>query len=315
MTKPFIEILRKKLPSKCFISDKEVLDESRFDRSRLKGTSPILMLEPTSDKQIQVILKIANQYKVPIVPRAAGSGKTGGAISTKDCIVLSLKKFKKLMIGVIPAAGKGSRLGVKCKALHIYQEKFLIEYAIDCMINEGLEEIVIIHHGDDIYKQLGTIYQMPSSNGNSSSVRAAKLRYIEQEERKGIAHAVNLVKPIFPNENMLVMFSDILYSGNDLHQMKSMFYKNERNLFGVKHIDNKHLLRESYGYNSHGIFEKPQEVDFLKPHLGLGIYMFKPNVYSFIESTKPGLNDEIQITDTLDLMYKADQISPFVLKG
>jgi len=220
------------------------------------------------------------------------------------------------MIGVIPAAGRGSRLGVTCKALYPYQDRFLIEYAIHRMMWEGIEEIVIIHHGDDIPNMLGSIYQMALSSPSSiMEERVAKLYYIEQEERKGIAHAVSLVSPAFPHEDMLVIFADVLYFGYDLNRMMEVFNKGDKSLFGVKHIENQNLLRESYGYNSSSIIEKPKEVDSLRPYLGLGIYMFKPNVYNFIKSTKPGLNDEIQITDTLDLMYRADHISPFELKG
>jgi len=220
------------------------------------------------------------------------------------------------MIGVIPAAGKGTRLGVPCKALYPYQNRFLIEYAIHRMMWEGIEEIVIIHHGDDIPEMLGSIYQMALSSPSSiMEERVAKLYYIEQKERKGIAHAVSLVAPEFPHEDMMVIFADVLYFGYDLNRMKESFDSSDKSLFGVKYVTNQNLLRESYGYDSERIVEKPEEVDSLRPYLGLGIYMFKPDAYNFINSTKPGLNDEIQITDTLDLMYKADKISPYELKG
>mgnify|MGYP003135860127 FL=1 len=220
------------------------------------------------------------------------------------------------MIGVIPAAGKGTRLGVPCKALYPYQNRFLIEYAIHRMMWEGIEEIVIIHHGDDIPEMLGSIYQMALSSPSSiMEKRVAKLYYIEQKERKGIAHAVSLVGPEFPHEDMMVIFADVLYFGYDLKKMKASFDSSNKSLFGVKYVTNQNLLRESYGYDAERIVEKPEEVDSLRPYLGLGIYMFKPNVYNFIKTTEPGLNDEIQITDTLNLMYRADEISPYELKG
>ena len=64
---------------------------------------PLAVALPQTEEQVVQILKICNQLNVPVVPRGAGTGLSGGAMPIAEGLVLSLAKFKKI-INIDPIA-------------------------------------------------------------------------------------------------------------------------------------------------------------------------------------------------------------------
>jgi glycolate oxidase len=58
---------------------------------------PEVVVKPSTTKEISKIMKLANKYKIPVTPRGAGSGLSGGAIPVNGGIVLSLEKMNKIL--------------------------------------------------------------------------------------------------------------------------------------------------------------------------------------------------------------------------
>ncbi|MBA4392509.1 MAG: FAD-binding protein [Desulfobacca sp.] len=52
---------------------------------------------PTSTKQVSQILKLANQERIPVTPRGAGTGATGMAVPIQGGIVLDLVRMNKIL--------------------------------------------------------------------------------------------------------------------------------------------------------------------------------------------------------------------------
>lgn len=92
----FIEELTNKLEQKFIFFDREKLEAFDFN-----GTDahylPDAVVEPTSTAQISELMKLATKYKVPIIPRGAGTGLTGGALAVHGGVVLSLLKMNKIL--------------------------------------------------------------------------------------------------------------------------------------------------------------------------------------------------------------------------
>ncbi|ADY12326.1 FAD-binding oxidoreductase [Sphaerochaeta globosa] len=59
--------------------------------------TPDLVLTPTSALQIAAIMKLATRERIPVTPRGAGSGLSGGAIPLFGGIVLSVEKMNKVL--------------------------------------------------------------------------------------------------------------------------------------------------------------------------------------------------------------------------
>ena len=58
---------------------------------------PLAVVFPESVEDVQAVLRICAAGKVTIVPRGAGTGVSGGAHATKDCIILSLERMDRIL--------------------------------------------------------------------------------------------------------------------------------------------------------------------------------------------------------------------------
>ncbi len=66
-----------------------------FDASIYRG-NPDIVVRPSSTYEVSEVVKIANKYKVPIVPRGAGTGLTGGACALYGGVVLDLMGMNRI---------------------------------------------------------------------------------------------------------------------------------------------------------------------------------------------------------------------------
>lgn len=58
---------------------------------------PEAVVKPSSAEEIAQIMKLANKYKIPVTPRGAGSGLSGGAVPVYGGIVLSFERMNKIL--------------------------------------------------------------------------------------------------------------------------------------------------------------------------------------------------------------------------
>ncbi len=58
---------------------------------------PDVVVHPANVEEISQIMKLANQAKIPIFPRGAGTGFTGGSVPTSGGIVLGLTRLDKIL--------------------------------------------------------------------------------------------------------------------------------------------------------------------------------------------------------------------------
>ena len=52
---------------------------------------------PGNAEEVSAILKLANQERIPVVPRGAGTNVSGGTLSSPDCIVMVLKRMDRIL--------------------------------------------------------------------------------------------------------------------------------------------------------------------------------------------------------------------------
>jgi len=67
-----------------------------YDAS-MKVHRPSAAVWPGSAAEVAEIVKLANQYKIPVVPRGAGTSLSGGAIPIKGGIVIDLSKMNRIL--------------------------------------------------------------------------------------------------------------------------------------------------------------------------------------------------------------------------
>lgn len=59
--------------------------------------TPEVVVKPENTEQVIAIIRHANQYRIPVTPRGAGSGLSGGAIPIHKGICLSLERMNRIL--------------------------------------------------------------------------------------------------------------------------------------------------------------------------------------------------------------------------
>jgi len=74
----------------CYIYDASAINVG-------KAGVPSLVVFPANVDEISSLLKLANQYKFPVIPRGAGTNVSGGTVSHADAVVLVLKRLDRIL--------------------------------------------------------------------------------------------------------------------------------------------------------------------------------------------------------------------------
>jgi glycolate oxidase len=89
--------LRAALPERCVLSDPEDTHPYECDGLAAYRQLPMVVTLPDSEEQVLAILNICRELKVPIVPRGAGTGLSGGALPIADGVVISTARLNRIV--------------------------------------------------------------------------------------------------------------------------------------------------------------------------------------------------------------------------
>ncbi len=91
--------LVEKLPAGVVLTDSDAMEKYRYDWShdRFAGT-PDAVVRAQDAEQVQTAVRWAARHRVPVVPRGAGSGLSGGSSAVDGGIVLSLERMRDIEI-------------------------------------------------------------------------------------------------------------------------------------------------------------------------------------------------------------------------
>ena len=87
------------LPDGMVVTDPTITEGYRQDRAfDPSAGKPLAVVRPRRTEEVQTVLRWASGHRVPVVPRGAGSGLSGGATALDDCIVLSTEKMRDIAV-------------------------------------------------------------------------------------------------------------------------------------------------------------------------------------------------------------------------
>ena len=90
--------LEKILEGSTVQTDPDVLEAYSRDRAPLAPAgTPVAMVRARNVEDVARTLKFANERRIPVVTRAAGSGLAGGANAIDGCIILSVSAMDKIL--------------------------------------------------------------------------------------------------------------------------------------------------------------------------------------------------------------------------
>lgn len=92
-----IEKLRRQLDKENVISAPEDLLVLGYDSTPGLHATPELVVYPTNREQVQFVMQIARDHKLPITPRGSGTGLSGGSIPINGGMIICLNKMNKIL--------------------------------------------------------------------------------------------------------------------------------------------------------------------------------------------------------------------------
>ncbi|HEX2650343.1 MAG TPA: FAD-linked oxidase C-terminal domain-containing protein [Burkholderiales bacterium] len=89
--------LREFMPERAVLWEEEDTRPYECDGLTAYRQVPMVVALPETEAQVQSILRTCSAMKVPVVPRGAGTGLSGGALPPGDGVLLSLAKFMRVL--------------------------------------------------------------------------------------------------------------------------------------------------------------------------------------------------------------------------
>lgn len=81
----------------CLFTDTDVLTEHGHDETEDLVFVPQAVAEPADTAQVSALMRICNKNRIPVTVRGAGSGLAGGALPVYGGLVISMKRFDKIL--------------------------------------------------------------------------------------------------------------------------------------------------------------------------------------------------------------------------
>jgi glycolate oxidase len=99
MSNEVLRALDAALSPGALVVDPDIVDGYRFDRARtvVPGT-PLCLVRAAHTADVQATLRVANELHVPVVPRGAGTGLSGGSSAIDGAITLSTERLRSLSV-------------------------------------------------------------------------------------------------------------------------------------------------------------------------------------------------------------------------
>ena len=93
----FTTLLQKHLPQGCVITNAEELRPYECDALSAYRQLPMVVVIPETVQQVQTVLRLCSEHKVPVVARGSGTGLSGGALPLDNGVLLSLARFNRIL--------------------------------------------------------------------------------------------------------------------------------------------------------------------------------------------------------------------------
>ena len=209
------------------------------------------------------------------------------------------------MKALILAAGLGTRMRPLTsnmpKPLIPVAGKPFLEHTIINLRDQGVK---------DIYILLGWLQQKVHDHFGDGSKLGVRIHYVRQEKQLGTAHAVSMAEKELEDGDFLCINGDVLVTSEIMSTVMKQYKKTKGSImslyqvsdpsnFGIVCTDNKGVVTE--------IVEKPKHPT--SSLINAGVYVFTPTIFQAIRDTPLSSRGEYEITDSLRLLMKKEDVN------
>lgn len=248
----------------------------------------------------------------------------------------------KVRKAVIPAAGLGTRFLPATKAIPKEMLPIIdvpmIQIIIEEAVQSGIRDIVLItsKNKESVEKHFQNNPELEEYLERTGKPDLAKIskdlgKYcnlipVEQEDPKGLGHAVLMAAEVIGNEPFAILLGDDLIDAKVpcTRQLIEVFEKTGSSVVGVMEVASAEVSK--YGiiggksiqdglWQVDRVIEKPQPKDAPTRMAIPGRYVVSATIFNYLKEVKPGKNGEIQLTDALEMMAKKEKLLAYRFEG
>ncbi|CAN5573019.1 FAD-linked oxidase C-terminal domain-containing protein [soil metagenome] len=92
-----IDQFRKIVGEEYVFVDAARMEDYGHDKTEDYFFMPDVVVKPRTPQEVSELLKACNAHKIPVTPRGAGTGLSGGALPVKNGVVISMERFNKIL--------------------------------------------------------------------------------------------------------------------------------------------------------------------------------------------------------------------------
>jgi len=244
---------------------------------------------------------------------------------------------------VIPAAGYGTRFLPATKSspkeMIPIIDTPVIQYVVEEAVESGITDILMIigkgkraieEHFDRspiLEETLLKQHNLKMLDKIRSISNMANIHFIWQKEMNGLGDAILHAKYHVGNEPFVILLGDTLVRGEGgpiTKQLIEVYNEYGGSVVALEEVKPERVSR--YGiidgtavsdnvYKANDWIEKPS-IEEAPSNLAIASrYIFTPEIFDYLEKTKPGKNNEIQLTDAMREMVKHHPMYGMKFKG
>jgi UTP--glucose-1-phosphate uridylyltransferase len=246
---------------------------------------------------------------------------------------------------LFPVAGYGTRFLPATKSMPKEMlpivNKPLVQYGVEEAVEAGLNDIgfvtgrgkrPIVDHFDinyELEKEIAGSGKEALLSQVSNLIENNDFSFTRQVHMKGLGHAILSGRNLMGDNPFAVVLADDLCIADEgdigvLAQMAKIFDQFRCSIVAIQEVPDDEVHK--YGviagddlgnglYRVHDMVEKPSKEDAPSNLAIIGRYILTPDIFAKIESTEPGKNGEIQITDALLKQAKEGCVIAFKFRG
>jgi UTP--glucose-1-phosphate uridylyltransferase len=248
----------------------------------------------------------------------------------------------KIRKAVIAAAGRGTRFlpitRSQPKEMLPLVNKPLIQHSVEEAVNAGIEQIIMItamgkRAIEDYFDrsfELENVLEQKKETKLLQEMRQLSnlvdICYIRQKEQKGLGHAILTTKDIVGDEPFAILLPDDIIDSKvpALGQLIKVYEQHKTNVLAVERIIRQDVMK--YGiiepkkvsesvYQVLSLIEKPEPAEAPSDLGVVGRYILTPQIFDFLGIIPSGKNQEIQLTDALQLLLNQQTVYAYEFEG
>ena len=211
---------------------------------------------------------------------------------------------------IFPVGGLGTRFYPITKAIPKEMlgvlDKPLIHYAVEEALAADIEEFIFVTRQGK--NSIEDYFDFMLANTPSLHEKNVNFCYVRQNKPLGLGHAIMCAKNLINNEPFAVMCADdfIYHYSSCIGEMIEKY--DGKNMVAVMRVPRSEISRygvidveceEGNLIFAKSIDEKPPAERAKSDYAVVGRYVLSHEIFEILKNLKPGVNDEIQLTDAI----------------